>query len=183
MKFYFKNPPKYSKLRVFGCLCFPWLAPCTTNKLQSPQPRVFIGYSNTQSAYLCFHPPSQKTYTSHHVYFVKNTFPYSTTTATSPFPNLNSHALISSSNSHNLPQPITIIHTVPTNTQFPQQSTDPIPLFQSSTDQPLPFNANQHLNPTIEVNVPNSHDQSLCIALPFIIFLLKNCNQIPPIQC
>ena len=120
MKFYFKNPPKYSKLRVFGCLCFPWLAPCTTNKLQSPQPRVFIGYSNTQSAYLCFHPPSQKAYTSHHVYFVKNTFPYSTTTATSPFPNLNSHALISSSNSHNLPRPITIIHTVPTNTQFPQ---------------------------------------------------------------
>ena len=31
----FGEPPNYEKLRVFGCLCFPWLRPYTTHKLQS----------------------------------------------------------------------------------------------------------------------------------------------------
>lgn len=57
--------------------------------------------------------------------------------------------------------------------QISQQSTNPIPLFQCSIDQPSPSNANQHLNPTIEVNVPNSHDNLqrhhyMAITIPLI---------------
>ena len=44
----FGNAPNYSKLRVFGCLCYPWLKPYAPNKLH-PRSRscVFLGYSSS----------------------------------------------------------------------------------------------------------------------------------------
>ena len=46
--------PNYMKLRVYGSLCFPWLRPYTSHKLEERStPCVFLGYSQTQSAYLC----------------------------------------------------------------------------------------------------------------------------------
>lgn len=69
--------PNYSKLRVFGCLCYPWLRPYTTNKLQPRStPCVFFGYSLTQSAYLCFDPSTSRMFVSRHVHFVENQFPF-----------------------------------------------------------------------------------------------------------
>lgn len=48
----FGDKPNYEKLKVFGCLCFPWLRPYNTNKLQDRSKRcTFLGYSPTQSAY------------------------------------------------------------------------------------------------------------------------------------
>ena len=42
---------KYSKLCVFGCLCYPWLHPYSSHKLAPHfDPCVFLGYSLTQSA-------------------------------------------------------------------------------------------------------------------------------------
>ena len=50
----FSRKPNYNKLRVFGCLCFPWLKPYNAHKLEpKSSPCVFLGYSLTQSAYLC----------------------------------------------------------------------------------------------------------------------------------
>jgi hypothetical protein len=47
----FKFSPNYTKLKTFGCLCFPWLKPYTSNKLQPrSEPCIFLGYSLTQSA-------------------------------------------------------------------------------------------------------------------------------------
>lgn len=37
----FKVEPNYNKLRIFGCLYFPWLRPYTTNKLEQRQKLVF----------------------------------------------------------------------------------------------------------------------------------------------
>ena len=73
----FGVPPNYSKLRSFGCLCYPWLRPYSTNKL-SPQSItcVFIGYSSTQSAYLCLDLSSSCVYTNRHVKFVESVFPF-----------------------------------------------------------------------------------------------------------
>ena len=54
----FESPPNYTKLRVFGCLCYPWFQ----HKLDScSTPCVFLGYSSTQSAYIVYlgrHPIS-----------------------------------------------------------------------------------------------------------------------------
>lgn len=42
----FHKSPNFSKLKVFGCLCYPWLSPYTYHKLDSKsQPCVFLGYS------------------------------------------------------------------------------------------------------------------------------------------
>ena len=73
----FQTTPNYQKLRTFGCLCFPWLRPYAPNKLENRSlPCVFIGYSLTQSAYLCLEPLSGRIYTSRHVRFNETQFPY-----------------------------------------------------------------------------------------------------------
>ena len=39
----FHKPPSYSKLRIFGCLCYPWLRPYTSNKLEPrSRPCIFV---------------------------------------------------------------------------------------------------------------------------------------------
>lgn len=66
-------------LHSFGCLCFPWLKPYTSNKLQPrSQPCIFIGYADTQYAYHCLDPTTNKIYTSRHVKFYDHIFPYNT---------------------------------------------------------------------------------------------------------
>ena len=58
----FNKAPAPSKLRVFDYLCFPYLHPYSSNKLDpKSSPCVFLGYSLTQSAFLYFDPTySQK---------------------------------------------------------------------------------------------------------------------------
>ena len=73
----FGQAPNYLKLRVFGCLCFPWLRPYASHKLDDRSaPCVFIGYSMIQSAYLCLNRTTGRIYTSRHVQFVESTFPF-----------------------------------------------------------------------------------------------------------
>ncbi|RVW55344.1 Retrovirus-related Pol polyprotein from transposon RE1 [Vitis vinifera] len=50
-----------------------------STKLESKsKPCVFIGYSLSQSAYICLDPTIHKTYTSRHVKFVESIFPFAT---------------------------------------------------------------------------------------------------------
>jgi hypothetical protein len=86
----FQTPPNYSKLRVFGCLCYPWLRPYTSHKLESrSKPCVFLGYSLTQSAYYCLDPSTSRIYVSRHVKFVESQFPYSSISGPSAAPHSN----------------------------------------------------------------------------------------------
>lgn len=74
----FNQSPNYMKLRVFGCSFYPWLHPYTTHKLDDRSTRcVFMGYSLTQSAYLCYDTKTGRMYTSRHVKFNEAEFPYS----------------------------------------------------------------------------------------------------------
>lgn len=87
----FKTIPNYNKLRIFGSLCFPWLRPYTTNKLeQRSKPCIFLGYSLTQSAYLCLDPTQNRIYTSCHVRFDESKFPFKSLITTSTKPNIDS---------------------------------------------------------------------------------------------
>lgn len=73
----FHCKPNYSKLRIFGSLCYPWIRPYTAHKLESRSvPCIFLGYSLTQSAYLCFHILTGKVYVSRHVKFVESVKPF-----------------------------------------------------------------------------------------------------------
>lgn len=74
----FKTPPNYNKLKIFGFLCFPWLKPYTNNKLEPrSEPCIFLGYSPTQSAYICFNFKNNKFYHSRNLQFVETVYPYS----------------------------------------------------------------------------------------------------------
>jgi len=73
----FNNPPNYNHLHSFGCLCFPWLRPYTTNKLQNrSKPCIFLGYSNYHHTYLCLDHSTNRIYISRHVQFIENSFSY-----------------------------------------------------------------------------------------------------------
>ena len=75
----FESPPNYTKLQVFGCLCYPWLRPYSQHKLDSRStPCVFLSYFSTQSAYICLDLSISKTYISRHVKFLENSFPFTT---------------------------------------------------------------------------------------------------------
>ena len=74
----FHKVPDPSKLHVFDCSCFPWLCPYSSHKLDpKSSSRIFLGYSLTQSAFLCFDPTLKKIFVSCHVKFLENVFPFS----------------------------------------------------------------------------------------------------------
>jgi len=76
----FGSSPNYSKLKVFGCLCYPWLRPYTSHKLEPrSKPCIFFGYSLTQSAYLYYDPSTTKVFVSRHVKFVESIYPFTST--------------------------------------------------------------------------------------------------------
>ena len=73
----FMQTPNYSKLRIFCCLCFPWLKPYTSHKLDfRSTPCTFLGYSTTQSAYYCLDRATSRVYTSRHVVFYEYVYPF-----------------------------------------------------------------------------------------------------------
>lgn len=89
----FHRAPNYQQLKMFGCLCYPWLRPYITYKLQPRStPCIFLGYSTTQSAYKCLDSSSNRLYTSHHVKFVENVFPLQVHNNSQQFSNLFQYA-------------------------------------------------------------------------------------------
>ena len=73
----FKKCLNYTKLLVLGCLCYPWLRPYMSHKLDPcSHPCVFIGYSLEHNAYHCFDLVSHKLFVSRHVAFVESKFSF-----------------------------------------------------------------------------------------------------------
>jgi hypothetical protein len=89
----FLQPPDYSLLRTFGCLCFPNLSATTLNKL-SPRsnPCVFIGYPHEHKDYRCLDLSTNKIITSHHVVFHESIFPFSSQARASSRPTVSAPA-------------------------------------------------------------------------------------------
>lgn len=73
----YNRPPDYPFLKSFGCLCYPYIRPYNSNKLEFRSlPCVFLGYSAKHKGYLCFHVPSSRTYIARHVVFDESSFPF-----------------------------------------------------------------------------------------------------------
>ncbi|KAL4570627.1 hypothetical protein LXL04_026286 [Taraxacum kok-saghyz] len=74
-------------LKSFGCLCYPWLRPYTTTKLQPKStPCLFLGYSASKSAFKCYDLTMHRLYHSRHVEFVTNQFPSTHLPPDAPLP-------------------------------------------------------------------------------------------------
>lgn len=53
----FQTMPKYDSIKVFGCLCYPWLKPYAKNKLEPRlTPCVYLGFSNKHYCHQWFDP-------------------------------------------------------------------------------------------------------------------------------
>lgn len=73
----FQCPPDYTKLRVFGCLCYPWLRPYASHKLQPrSSPCIYLGFSVKYYSHQCYDPQVSKLYLSRDVIFLEDKFPY-----------------------------------------------------------------------------------------------------------
>ncbi|CAL1402003.1 unnamed protein product [Linum trigynum] len=85
----YSHHPDYSRLRIFGCLCFVLLPKRELTKLSSKTARyVFLGYSDVHKGYLCFDPVLQRmlmaatvVFFDHLMYFshgyTSDTYPFS----------------------------------------------------------------------------------------------------------
>ena len=71
----FQKPPDLTHLKTFGCLCFPYLRPYNTHKLQPRStPCLFLGYPAHTKGYICVDPISHRIYISRHVIFNESKF-------------------------------------------------------------------------------------------------------------
>lgn len=83
----FSKAPDYKFLRIFGCLCFPFLRPYTTHKISfRSAPCVFLGYSPSYPGYRCLDTSTGRLYIVRHVQFDESTFPFSTSFTSSHQP-------------------------------------------------------------------------------------------------
>ncbi|PKU64015.1 Retrovirus-related Pol polyprotein from transposon TNT 1-94 [Dendrobium catenatum] len=84
----FHSQPDFSHLKVFGCLCYPWIPTSLHHKFQPrSMPCVFLGYAENTKGYLCFNTVTGRTHISRHVKFFETIFPFHQThTSTSPTP-------------------------------------------------------------------------------------------------
>ncbi|OMO50868.1 Integrase, catalytic core [Corchorus capsularis] len=73
----FGKHPNYASLRVFGCLCFPYLRDYSNSKLDPKSlPYVFLGNSHQYKGYRCFCPSQNKVHIFRRVVFYEETFPF-----------------------------------------------------------------------------------------------------------
>lgn len=73
----FRHRPDYTLLKTFGCLCFPWLKPYASSKLEPrSHPCCFIGYCPHTKGYRCFELSSGRVFISRHVSFLEHSFPF-----------------------------------------------------------------------------------------------------------
>lgn len=142
----FGSQPNYLKLRVFGCACYPWLRPYAAHKLDMRSALcIFLGYSLSQSAYLCLDQTTGRVYTSRHVTFDENHFPYKNVTATSSTsddqpvatPYFNQATPVPTRQIvHTLP-PFRGPHQSPAATATPAPTTTPTPVPPATTTTPI----------------------------------------------
>ncbi|KAL4565106.1 hypothetical protein LXL04_029190 [Taraxacum kok-saghyz] len=153
----FNQVPNYSKLKPFGCLCYPWLRPYTTSKLQPrSSPCIFLGYSDSKSAYKCYDLETRRLYHSRHMQFIDSTFPSTSSFHSSQLPTVESF----------LPAfhvPHNSSFTPPTSTSSPPPVT-PLPS-SPSTVSPNPIRPSipiipPHPSPIPATSIAQNNDQT-----------------------
>ncbi|CAN1134237.1 Retrovirus-related Pol polyprotein from transposon TNT 1-94 [Linum perenne] len=136
----FSADPDYTHLRIFGCLCFPWLKPYARHKLDAKSaPSVFLGYSLQHKGYYCLNLYTKKVQISRHVIFDETVFPFQVPNSIPRTPSPDESGLFPRPN---LPLPLPIIQAGPLAHSPPTQHQ---PAHDSS---PTPPAASPHLGPT-----------------------------------
>ncbi|CAN1142265.1 Retrovirus-related Pol polyprotein from transposon RE2 [Linum perenne] len=158
--------PDYSLLKTFGCLCYPYLRPYNSHKIDFRSlPCVFLGYSSSHKGYLCYHQSSSRLYIARHVIFDESAFPFRSTppparSETSPqlaiLPTLLQHAASPCPCSQTDLQSSHI--TAPTNNSH-SLSNSHITQLPPTQTHTLPPSHIPHASPTFQIShaIPTSH--------------------------
>ncbi|KAJ9545937.1 hypothetical protein OSB04_025644 [Centaurea solstitialis] len=157
----FHQPPNYSRLKPFGCLCYPWLKPYNTSKLQPrSSPCIFLGYSTSKSSYKCLDLATNHLYHSRHVQFVEDNFPFHHHSHSATLPTTN-HFKPNPTTTYVAPQHPSTFSTLssssPTPTQLPN-SLIPSPLLPSLHPSPSHPPNNTPSTTLNSLVTPNCHD-------------------------
>ncbi|KAM2397176.1 hypothetical protein ACFXTH_034006 [Malus domestica] len=128
----FHTSQDYTRLKIFGCSCYPWLKPYVSSKLEGKSKEcVFLDYSLQHKGYRYLDLLTDRVYISRHVLFNEKSFPFSQD-HTSQFlpspvpvpPIIDLHFPLSSS-SHSPtppPHPLVVPHvSSPSSSQSPDQ--------------------------------------------------------------
>jgi len=71
----FHKIPDYKSLRVFGCLCYPFIHPHNNHKLQYRSVQcIFLRYNFNNKGYLCLYSLTGRVYVTPHVVFYETQF-------------------------------------------------------------------------------------------------------------
>jgi histone deacetylase 1/2 len=74
---FFQKTPDYKSLKVFGCLCYPFIRPYNNHKLQYQLVQcIFLGYNLNNKGYLCLDYLTGRVYVTPHVVFDETQFPF-----------------------------------------------------------------------------------------------------------
>jgi hypothetical protein len=81
----FGTTPTYTSFKTFGCSCYPLLRPYNKHKLDFRSKEcAFLGYASHLKGYLCLDTSNNKLLISRNVVFDENTFPFLTSSPTTP---------------------------------------------------------------------------------------------------
>ncbi|KAM1550335.1 hypothetical protein ACFX10_042608 [Malus domestica] len=147
----FNKTPKYDMLKVFGCRCFPWLVPYTSNKLQPKSKScVFLGYSLNHQGYRCLDVSTRRVYLSRHVLFDEDSFPFKGLTSSS--------ADVIPPGNHVSPE-LLLTFNMPARSSPSQPHTSPSPSITSF--QPQPTSTRDQTCPSITTQLQPEQNNSL----------------------
>ncbi|GJV06742.1 putative RNA-directed DNA polymerase [Tanacetum coccineum] len=142
----FKRSLDYYFLRVFGCLCFPYLRPYNHHKIDFRSTScVFLGYSPSYHGYRCLDISTEHLYIARHVRFNEAQFPFdipkttsSPPSKTSPYYSSESPYIIPTTD-HPSPSSLSVSHLSPTSQTSPESSNgQPSPVSTTSIPKPPP---------------------------------------------
>ena len=156
----FGHLPDYHSLKVFGCVCYPYLRPYNPHKLHfHTSPCLFLSYSSCHKGYKCLHP-SGRLYISPSVTFDETRFLY---LELFHLPTPTSLSSTNTNPSAHFPSPSLF--------SFPSQTTSTfVPPYPSTTLQnPNPSNSSNLFVPS--ANTPSSYRNTFSISTALTSFL------------
>ena len=78
----FHKLPDYRFFKTFGCLCYPYLRPYSSNKLlHRLAPCIFLGYNLSHKGYLCLHHSTNRIYITRLAIFDESNFLFHSSTS------------------------------------------------------------------------------------------------------
>ena len=81
----FGTTPTYDSFKTFGCSCYPLLRPYNKHKFDIRSKKcVFLGYASHSKGYICLDTSNNKLIVSRNVIFDESTFPFLTSSPTTP---------------------------------------------------------------------------------------------------